>query len=676
MAEMIDIIENDDVESAGNEDQTLISWVLGRTDMWKAARDSEHQTRWEEYYRLWRGIWSSEDKQRKSERSRLISPALQQAIESVASEIESAILEKPNLFDLVDNYGDQHPEDLMEITKKLQERMDRADYETALNQIFMLGSIYGTGIGKLDAQEVERATIVQSPYGLEAVSETVTQVRLIPIIPSEFIIDTAATSIDAALGCAHEYSAPRHEVVAMQESGAYRTGELDAEVATADPILSDEARNQNNSSSINIVEYQGKVPRGLLMSTNPDEEFVKLFDEEDGGAGDMDEDDLVEAVVVIGNRKKILLADENQSVLKDRRFIAYRHEIVPDQFWGRGVAEKGYNSQKGLDASLRARIDGLALTVHPMMGVDAGRMPKGFKFAVSPGRTIATNGDPATILRPVTFGQIDPNVFTNNAELERYVTMSTGGLDTSAPIVVNNRNETAAGMSMQLGNFVKRAKRTIRNIEREFIIPMVRKTHRMYMELDPAMFPAVDVTYKVVSVLGSMARELEQQQYSSMLNSVQPDSPAFWMLMKSIYETSALSNREELLPLIRQRIEQAMQPPPPDPLVELRRMEVQGKIRAETARIQVEFIRAQAEVARAANDARTAASEEAKLESEAILNLAKAEAQELGNQLNIYRAQVEALEADSEAQRGLTENVINRTFQQLGPTAGPQGGTQ
>ena len=676
MAEMIDIIENDDVESAGNEDQTLISWVLGRTDTWKAARDSEHQTRWEEYYRLWRGIWSSEDKQRKSERSRLISPALQQAIESVASEIESAILEKPNLFDLVDNYGDQHPEDLMEITKKLQERMDRADYETALNQIFMLGSIYGTGIGKLDAQEVERATIVQSPYGLEAVSETVTQVRLIPIIPSEFIIDTAATSIDAALGCAHEYSAPRHEVVAMQESGAYRTGELDAEVATADPILSDEARNQNNSSSINIVEYQGKVPRALLMSTNPDEEFVKLFDEEAGGAGDMDEDDLVEAVVVIGNRKKILLADENQSVLKDRRFIAYRHEIVPDQFWGRGVAEKGYNSQKGLDASLRARIDGLALTVHPMMGVDAGRMPKGFKFAVSPGRTIATNGDPATILRPVTFGQIDPNVFTNNAELERYVTMSTGGLDTSAPIVVNNRNETAAGMSMQLGNFVKRAKRTIRNIEREFIIPMVRKTHRMYMELDPAMFPAVDVTYKVVSVLGSMARELEQQQYASMLNSVQPDSPAFWMLMKSIYETSALSNREELLPLIRQRIEQAMQPPPPDPMVELRRMEVQGKIRAETARIQVEFIRAQSEVARAANDARTAASEEAKLESEAILNLAKAEAQELGNQLNIYRAQVEALEADSEAQRGLTENVINRTFQQLGPTAGPQGGTQ
>ena len=87
-------------------------------------------------------------------------------------------------------------------------------------------------------------------------------------------------------------------------------------------------------------------------------------------------------------------------------------------------------------------------------------------------------------------------------------------------------------------------------------------------------------------------------------------------------------------------------------------MEVTGKIRAEAARIRVEYIRAQAEIARAANDARTAASEEAKLESEAILNLAKAEAQELGTQLQRYEAEVNALEADSQAQRGLTENVI------------------
>jgi len=676
MAEMIDVLETGE-EDKKEDKACLVSWILGKTTAWKDARDSEHRQRWEEYYRLWRGIWSAEDRQRKSERSRLISPALQQAIESVASEIESAILEKPSLFDLVDNYGDQQPGDLMAITKLLQEKMDLADFETALNEIFLMGAVYGTGIGKLEAREVDVERIEQRPTGPELLVETATRVHLVPILPTEFLIDPAAKNIREALGCAHEYTAPRHEIAGLQANGTYLPGTLDQMVATDDPIYSDEDRAQNAANVTNILEYQGRVPRKLLMEANGEEEYVQLFPEDEEGEDVVDEDDLVEAIVIVANKNTVLLAEENTTVMRERRFLAYRHEIVPDQFWGRGVAEKGYNSQKGLDASLRARIDGLALTVHPMMGVDASKVPKGFQFKVSPGRTVAVNGKVSDVLTPFNFGQIDPNVFTNNAELERYVTLSTGGLDTSAPIVVNNRNETAAGMSMQLGNFVKRAKRTIRNIEREFIIPMVRKTHRMYMELAPDEFPAIDVQYKVVSVLGTMARELEQQQYAAMLNSVERGSPAFWMLMKSIYETSSLSNREELLPLIRQKLEQAMQPPPPDPLVELKRMEVMGKIRAEQARIQVEYIRAQAEVARAANDARTAASEEAKLESEAILNLAKAEAQELGTQLDRYRAEVEALEADAAGERGLTEDVIRQLLAtQAGGTAGPQGPAQ
>lgn len=677
MAELIDI-QNEAVEEeskdSGSKEQALISWVLGHTMQWKTDRDAQYRTRWEEYYRLWRGIWASEDKSRKSERSRLISPALQQAIESVASEIESAILDKPSLFDLVDNHDDTNKQDLIDISRSLHDRMDYADFETALNEIFLLGSVYGTGIGKLVANEIDVPRIKQSLSGMEVEQERTTLVKLVPILPTEFLIDTAAKSIEEAIGVAHEYTTPRHEIVRLQGEGVYRPGSLARQVATDDPIYSDEDRAQNSPNSTMMLEYHGKVPRELLVEAVGDEEYVDLFPEEaEEGKGSMvDEDDLVEAMVVIANKNTLLMAEENQGALKERRFLAYRHEIVPDQFWGRGVAEKGYNSQKGLDASLRARIDGLALTVHPMMGVDITRVPKGFRFAVSPGKTVATNGKTSDILTPFSFGKIDPNVFTNNNELERYVTMSTGGLDTSAPIVVNNRNETAAGMSMQLGNFVKRAKRTIRNIEREFIIPMVGKTHRMYMQLEPEEFPAVDVQYRVVSVLGTMARELEQQQYASMLNSVQPESPAFWMLMKSIYETSSLSNREEFLPLIKQQVEQAMQPPPPDPMLKLREMEIVGKIKAEQARIQVEYIRAQSEVARAANDARLAPSEEAKAESAAILNLAKAEAEQLGTQLNLYREQVAMLERESATPTtGLTEDVIRQTLASGATPAAP-----
>jgi hypothetical protein len=294
-----------------------------------------------------------------------------------------------------------------------------------------------------------------------------------------------------------------------------------------------------------------------------------------------------------------------------------------------------------------------------MMGIDGTRMPHGFKFSVSPGKSIVTNGDAEQILRPIRFGNIDPNVFTDNAELERMVTMSTGGVDTAAPVTVNGRNETAAGMSMQLGNVVKRAKRTIRNIEREMIVPLITKTHRAYMQFERDRYPAMDVTYRVTSVLGTMARELEQQQFSAMLNSVEAGTPAFWMLMKSIYSTSSLSNREQMLPLIEQSLQQSMQPPPPDPMVELKRQEIMGKLRAEGSRIQTEHIRALAEIARAANDARTAASEEAKNEADAILKLAKAEAEEIGSQYNTYKAWVEELERTSVAAQGLAEEVID-----------------
>lgn len=658
MIEPEQVEEQNDTKAA---ETALVQWVMTNVVAWRNDRDSKHKERWEEYYRLWRGIWAEKDKQRKSERSRLITPALQQAIESVTSEIESAILDKAEFFDVVDAFGDKNNAAMKDIREKLRNDIEQADYQQALNEMFLHGSLFGTGIGKIDADDVEVPVVDGGRMGTEVRTLT----RLIPVLPQEFCIDTAAKSIEEALGCAHEYSTPRHEVVRMQERGAYRDNEIVAPATPTDALTSDESKD-TNSKSVNICDYRGLVPRQLLDAAQPlaeGEEFLSLFpeDDEEGSTPVMqyDEDDLVEAMVVIANEGTLLKAVVNPLELKDRLFVAYRHEIVPDQFWGRGVAEKGYNSQKALDASMRARIDGLSLTVHPMMGIDASRMPHGFKFSVSPGKTIATNGDPESILRPIRFGNIDPNVFTDNAELERMVSMSTGGMDMAAPVKANNRNETASGMSMMVGSMVKRAKRTIRNIERECIIPLITKTHRVYMHLEPMRYPTVDVTYRVTSVLGNMARELEQQQFATMLNTVDQQSPAYWMLMKSIYATSSLSNREEMIPMIDQKLQQSMQPAPPDPMLELKKQELVAKIKNQHAQIQVQYVRAQAEVIRAANEARLAPSKEAQAESAAILNLAKAQAEAMGVSMQQLEAQLTRLESSTVAEHGLAERLIN-----------------
>ena len=63
-------------------------------------------------------------------------------------------------------------------------------------------------------------------------------------------------------------------------------------------------------------------------------------------------------------------------MMQDRPVVAFPWDVVPGRFWGRGVCEKGYNSQT-LDTELRARIDALSLTIHPMMAIDATRLPRG-----------------------------------------------------------------------------------------------------------------------------------------------------------------------------------------------------------------------------------------------------------------------------------------------------------
>lgn len=655
-------VKEEDDKTQTSAESKLVSWVKSRVDSWVDDRNTKHEARWEEYYRLWRGLWAAVDKSRKSERSRLITPALQQAIESVTSEIESAILDKPHFFDMIDDVEDEENEDVMLMRRRLREDMKSADFEGSMNQIFLMGSLWGTGIGKLRIVDTTELTIVQGIDGPEAVEQTVQRVELDSVLPAEFAIDPAAKNIKEALGVAHVYTTPTHEVEALQKDGTYFDVELHGSPNPEDPVKSDETP-QHNADTTNIIEYYGLVPASLLtavasskLDLKEDEEVVDLFVDDEEEANE----DLVEALVTIGNGTALLKATENPTLLKERLIIAYRHEIVPDQFWGRGVAEKGYNSQKGLDGQVRARMDGLALTVHPMMGIDASKLPKGFTFSVAPGKSILTTGNPSEILHPINFGRIDPNVFTSTAELERMVSQSTGGFDTAAPTNVNNRNETLGGMSLQLGSFVKRSKRTIRNIENEFIIPMVSMTARLYMQINPDRYPVIDVKFKAVSVLGSMARELEQSQFAAMLQTMDPNSPAFWLILKSVYELSSLSNREEIVKLIEQEAQKRLNPPPPppDPMLELKRAEMEGKLRVQVGQLQIEYIRAQAEIARAANDARTQASEEAKNESIAILNLAKAQAEDLNKSINLYKSQLDALERQSMNTTGVAENVI------------------
>ena len=192
--------------------------------------------------------------------------------------------------------------------------------------------------------------------------------------------------------------------------------------------------------------------------------------------------DLVEAVVVIANGSILLKAEANPYMMKDRPVLTYQADTMPNRLPGRGTVEKAYNMQKAIDAQIRSYIDSLGLTTAPMMAMDATRMPRGARLEVRPGKTILTNGNPAEILQPFKFGNLDGNTFTQAAELQKMVQMATGAID-AAGIPGSINGEAAAGaVSMSLGAIIKRHKRTLINFQESFLLPMVTKMAWRYMQ--------------------------------------------------------------------------------------------------------------------------------------------------------------------------------------------------
>ena len=102
MAENMDNNEGTQWEEPTESDKELTDFVVEHCDRWRDYRDTNFLDAWEEYERIFRGQWAAGDKTRESERSRLVSPATQQAVETRHAEIMEAIFGQGDFFDIED----------------------------------------------------------------------------------------------------------------------------------------------------------------------------------------------------------------------------------------------------------------------------------------------------------------------------------------------------------------------------------------------------------------------------------------------------------------------------------------------------------------------------------------------------------------------------------------------
>lgn len=571
-------------------DQKVESWVIDKVDQWRDHYSANYEQKFDEYYRLWRGIWSAEDKTRDSERSRLISPALQQAVESSVAEVEEATFGRGKWFDIRDDRNDQNPQDVAYLREQLSEDFQFTKTRKAVAECILNAAVYGTAVAELVIEEVKEMKPATQPImdgAMQAVGVNIEDrvvIKLRPILPQNFLIDPVATSIEDALGVAVDEFVPKHQVEIGIQNGIYRDVDLESADTDSD-IEADKELTSFDEDKVRLTKYYGLIPKHLyndaVMEEDDDElsKTVKSEEEEEKEEG------YVEVIVVIANGGQLLKIEENPYMMQDRPIVAFPWDVVPSRFWGRGICEKGYNSQKALDAELRARIDALALTVHPMMAMDASRMPRGAKLEIRPGKTILTNGNPAEILQPFKFGNLDQVTFAQAGELQKMVQMATGAIDAAGIPGTINGDAAAGAVSMSMGAIIKRHKRTLINFQESFLIPMIEKTAWRYMQFDPEHYPVSDYKFVPSSSLGVIAREYEVTQLVQLLQTLGQDSPMYPMLVSAVVDNMGLSNREEIIA----QMQQAAQPNPQEQEMQ----QQQQQLQMELAQAQLQLVQAQ-----------------------------------------------------------------------------------
>ena len=219
-------MENE-IDGLDNEEySTIQSWVTAKVDDWNDHWRQNYENSFEEY------------KTRQSERSTLISPALQQAVESSVAEIEEATFGRGAFFTIRDDIkfpqadptspeeaqmmaaqADMLNQEKLKIAylrDKLRENFNKGKIRKSVGECLINAAVYGTGIAEVvvdvmnDVKPAERTIEGMTTQGVENEEKTIVTLR--PIQPQNFKIDPMATSVEDSIGVAIDEFVSPHKI--------------------------------------------------------------------------------------------------------------------------------------------------------------------------------------------------------------------------------------------------------------------------------------------------------------------------------------------------------------------------------------------------------------------------------------------------------------------------------
>ena len=195
-------MDQNEFDQPTEADKELTAFVVDHCNRWRDWRDTNYLTLWEEYERIFRGEWAPEDKTRDSERSRIVTPAAQQAVETRHAEIMEAIFGSGEFFDIEDDLQDVNGNaiDVEALRAQLSEDFKKDKIKKAIDQIELLAEIYGTGIGEIvvgmETEYIPSTQPIPGQTGQAAIGvieKPRVAVRLVPVNPKNFLFDPNGT---------------------------------------------------------------------------------------------------------------------------------------------------------------------------------------------------------------------------------------------------------------------------------------------------------------------------------------------------------------------------------------------------------------------------------------------------------------------------------------------------
>lgn len=528
----------------------LKAFIETYTSAWKEYKEANYFPRWREYDRMWRGIFSESDRTRESERSRIMTPLVQSAVDAFVSDINEAIFGPSGFFDVTPEEGTP-PEVRMalEATKRELVRRYKADkVPSDIDAITQYAGVYGSGFGELAMDTAWDVRFEDGPGNRVARTKRYAH-RLRPYGPFNILAPSNIQNIEDMPGIAVEEYVHKYTIQRRMANKSYRKLENipTEQVEDALRLVQEDSYTGEDGNWVHIVRWFGRVPKNLL----PSEKYNASLEPFD--------DEMVEAIVHIIGRSEVVFARRNPYVSQRRPIFHFPMDRVPGRFWGRGVPEKGFNMQKGSDATFRAHLDSLAFTGMPVTATDATKMPKGMNFKLYPGRNIVMNGDVDKAITRVDLGTTDPALLGTGEVFERHFMQATGQMDSAALPGLAKGGTDPLALQMALAGAVKKAKRSSALFQTEFLAPFIQESVWRLYQFEGDKFQVKGGIFTPVASLGILAREYENNRYISMLATLGPETPLVPLLVARIIRSSDAPDREKMAAQFEQIAQQKME---------------------------------------------------------------------------------------------------------------------